>query len=66
MSFRKEPETVQEYIRMIEDRLRAVESKSQISARSWSIAENSNGDIEFTHQDGKIVTIGSDGPNVTI
>ena len=66
MSYRDTPETVQEYIRSLEDRIRALEGGNQINARSWVIAENSIGDLIFTHMDGRIVTISKSGSNTTI
>lgn len=66
MSYRDVPETATEYIRFLEDRIRALEGSTQINARSWTITENSTGDLVFSHIDGRIVTISKSGSNTTI
>lgn len=66
MSYREEPETVQEYIQVLEDRIRALEHGNQISARSWVIGENEDGDLVFTNESGRIVIIDANASDLTI
>ena len=66
MSYRDTTDTVQEYVRALEDRIRSLELSNRVSARGWVIGENSAGDLVFTHQDGRMVTIGKIGSNTTI
>jgi hypothetical protein len=66
MSYREEPETVQEYIRLLEDRIRSLERGSRINARSWVIGENEDGDLVFTNESGRIVIIDANTSNLTI
>lgn len=64
--YREETNDLREYLRALEDRVRAVEQGTTVRARSWTIQENPNGDIVFTHSNGRMVTITAIGSDTTI
>ena len=66
MSLRENNQTVQDYIRALEDRIRALELGNRINARSWLMQENSEGDFVFRHMDGRTITLGTSGTDIVL
>jgi hypothetical protein len=66
MSIRDSNQTIQEYIKKLEDRIRSLEIGNRVSARSWQIQENTDGDFIFTHMDGRTITIGKSGADIVL
>lgn len=59
--YREEDINLKEVLRGINDRIRALEQGTVVRTRSWTIEENTDGDIIFTHSNGKIVIIPANG-----